>query len=129
MGAPALTTAPEGLQHLEALAMPIGGNGSRGELLEAPELEGLYLLHLDPPYRHAAHYLGWAYNIRKRVREHRSAGIRCSPLLRAQLAAGGEILLARCIPGGDRTLERRMKRQGGLSRHCPICRAAGRWHR
>lgn len=38
----------------------------------------------------------------------------------------------RCVaqwPSGDRTLERRLKRQGGLSRHCPECRAAGSWHK
>lgn len=30
---------------------------------------------------------------------------------------------------GGRELERRLKRQGGLSRHCPTCRATGHYHR
>jgi len=129
VSASAIIQPEEGRRLGAALALDVAGLGPQGELLEVPELEGIYLLHLDPPFKHAAHYLGWAYNVRKRVREHRSGSRRCSPLLRAQLEAGGEILLARVWPGGDRTLERKMKNQGGLSRHCPLCRAAGRWHR
>lgn len=65
----------------------------------------------------------------RRVAEHLAAVPPCSPLVRAAIIAGSTVTLARTIPGGTRTLERRMKRSGGLSRHCPVCRAAGAYHR
>jgi hypothetical protein len=98
------------------------------ELDELAGVEGLYLFHLEPRYRHAGHRLGWSTDLRARVRQHLSAGPRSSPLIRAQLAAGGDVALARVWVGGDRTLEARLKRQGSLSRHCPTCRATGRFH-
>ena len=113
----------------QPIAMPVGGSDERGGLTEVPRSEGIYLFHLEPAYQHAGHYLGWAYNLAERVGQHRRGTRKASPLIRAQLAAGGEIILARIWEGADRTTERRMKRQGGLSRHCPICRASGRWHR
>lgn len=91
-------------------------------------VDGLYLFHLEPRYRHAGHRLGWSDDMQRRVGEHLSTGRKSSPLVRAQLAAGGAVVLARVWQHGDRTLEARLKRQGGLSRHCPICRATGRYH-
>lgn len=89
---------------------------------------GLYLLHLEPRYQHAGHYLGYADDIARRVHEHAAGGSKSSPLIRAQLAAGGRIVLTRVWLGGDRHLERRLKRHNGLSRHCPTCRARGTYH-
>jgi hypothetical protein len=43
-------------------------------------------------------------------------------------AAGIGWELVRTWPA-NRAFERRLKRQGGLSRHCPICRATGIYHR
>lgn len=88
---------------------------------EASTGPGLYLLHLEPPYRHAGHYLGYADNIARRVREHVDATRRSSPLVRAAIGADCTVTLARTWPGGDRTLERRLKRHHGLRPHCPIC--------
>lgn len=92
-------------------------------------MTGLYLFHLEPPYLHAGHYLGYADDLLRRCREHLSSGAKSSPLVRAALRSGSRVALVRVWDGGDRTLERRLKRQGGLSRHCPICRATGRFHR
>ena len=92
-------------------------------------MTGLYLLHFEPRYRHAGHYLGFADDVDRRVAQHRAAGERSSPLVRAALAAGSRVDLIRVWPNGDRGLERRLKRQGGLSRHCPACRASGSFHR
>lgn len=92
-------------------------------------MTGLYLLHLEPRYAHAGHYLGWARNITRRQAEHLAGGQKASPLIRAAVAAGSTVVLARTWAGGDRTLELRLKRQGGLSRHCPICRQTGSYHR
>lgn len=96
---------------------------------EGPHAEGLYLLHLEPRYLHAGRYLGYSADIARRIAQHRAAGWRSSPLVRAAIGAGSAVVLAATWPGEDRTTERRLKRQGGLSRHCPICRASGRWHR
>lgn len=98
-------------------------------LEEAPAIAGLYLLHLEPAYKHAGHYLGVAGNIRERVTQHLAAGSRSSPLIRAAIAAGSSVELARVWADQGRTEERRLKRQGGLSRHCPTCRARGTYHR
>lgn len=92
-------------------------------------MTGLYLLHFDPPFKHARHYLGWARSIDRRVRCHLTGGQRSSPLVRAALAAGCVVTVARTWPDADRNTERRLKRQGGLSRHCPTCRASGSFHR
>lgn len=102
---------------------------STGPAYTAPSGRGLYLLHLEPGYLHARHYLGYADEISRRVREHRALGARSSPLVAAAIRAGSHVHLARVWPGGTRTLERRLKRGGGLSRHCPVCRATGRYHR
>lgn len=86
--------------------------------------DGLYLIHLEPRYQHAGHYLGWSDDIARRLEQHRGGGSKASPLLRAAAAAGSSLTLARIWPGGSRDLERRLKRGGGLSRHCPVCQAA-----
>lgn len=93
-------------------------------------MSALYLLHFEPGYEHARHYLGFtARDVETRVLEHLDAYCsKGSPLVRAAVLAGCEITLARTWSGGTRTLERRLKRQGGLSRHCPICRASGSYH-
>lgn len=89
---------------------------------------GLYLLHFEPRYRHAGHYLGYADAIERRVAEHLACGSKSSPLVRAAIAAGAAVTVARVWTGGDRRLERRLKNAHGLSRFCPTCRAAGSYH-
>ena len=92
--------------------------------------DGLYLLHLEPRYLHAGHYLGYADDIARRVREHvRGPKSKSSPLVRAAVAAGSSVTLERVWLGEGRELERRLKKQGGLSRHCPTCRSAGVYHK
>jgi len=88
----------------------------------------VYLLHFDPPYKHAGHYLGSTPDDRleERFREH-CAG-RGSKLTAAARAGGSDLVLARTWPGG-RQEERRIKgRAGHGSNHshrrlCPICKA------
>lgn len=104
--------------------------GGKHEADRTDDRPGVYLLHLEPGYRHARHYLGWtALRVSQRVAQHLAAGSRSSPLIKAALAAGSSVEISRTWPGGDRTLERRLKRQGGLSRHCPTCRERGSFHR
>lgn len=88
----------------------------------------LYLLHFEPGYEHAKHYLGYTPgDIDARVLRHLNG--QASPLVKAAVEAGCEVRVARRWPKGTRALERLLKRQGGLSRHCPTCRATGVYHR
>ena len=89
----------------------------------------LYLLHFDPPYQHAGHYLGFTSGpVAVRVAQHTSMTAKGSPLVRAAILAGSTVTVARTWARGTRTEERRLKRHHQLARHCPICRAAGKGH-
>jgi predicted GIY-YIG superfamily endonuclease len=78
----------------------------------------IYLLHFDRPYRHAAHYTGWAHDLRARLVEH-AAG-RGARLLAVTTDAGIGWTLARTWTG-SRSREWALKRQGGAARRCPLC--------
>ena len=87
-----------------------------------------YLLHFEPRYAHAGHYLGvHEGDVRDRIALHLAG--RASPLVRAVVRSGGRVFHVRTFDGMSRSEERRLKRQGGLSRHCPVCRTLGAYHR
>lgn len=79
----------------------------------------IYLLHFEAPYQHARHYLGWTGGeLTTRLADHAAGnGAR---LLAVVASAGIQWRLAR-IWDGTRARERQIKRQGGLSRSCPLC--------
>ena len=84
----------------------------------------IYVLHIDPPLHHARHYVGWTKDgdVERRVHEHLTqTGSHPSKLIGAALAAGRTVTLAGTLPG-DRKEERRLKKRGGASRFCPMCR-------
>jgi predicted GIY-YIG superfamily endonuclease len=83
----------------------------------------VYLLHFSQRYRHAGHYLGSSHNLTKRLQEHATG--RGARLLEVVHAAGISWVLARTWEGG-RERERRLKKQAGASRFCPLCKAAQR---
>ena len=84
----------------------------------------VYLLHFGKPLAHARHYLGTALDVGQRFDEH--VGGSGSPLVRAVVAAGIPVVLARVWKRGGRTFERRLKRGKNVPRLCPICcRKAG----
>jgi predicted GIY-YIG superfamily endonuclease len=80
----------------------------------------IYVLHLDPPFKHARHYTGWTQDLAGRLERHRRGN--GSKLLAAAVATGCTFRLARTW-SGCRNAERRIKRTGGASRFCPICMA------
>lgn len=80
----------------------------------------VYVIHFDVPYRHARHYTGWARDLEARRAAHRAG--RGARLLEVLARAGIGWTLARTWDG-SRSRERQLKRQGGASRRCPICRA------
>jgi hypothetical protein len=82
-----------------------------------------YLLHLEPAYKQAAHYLGSASGLAARLRQHGTCdGAR---LLQVQREAGGSFVLARTWPGG-RAVETHLKAQKQGTRLCPLCCPATR---
>ncbi|MFF5228424.1 hypothetical protein [Dactylosporangium sp. NPDC000521] len=78
----------------------------------------IYLLHFERPYQHARHYLGWASDLEARLADHLAG--RGARLLAVVRSAGITWYLARTWDG-TRARERQIKRQGGLSRSCPLC--------
>lgn len=78
----------------------------------------IYLLHFNKPFGHARHYLGWARDLEARLADHLAG--RGARLLAVIHSADITWQLARTWPG-TRARERQIKRQGGLSRCCPLC--------
>jgi hypothetical protein len=82
----------------------------------------IYLLHLEPAYRHAKHYLGFVEgeDVESRLKEHlRGTGGR---LCAVAVANGCKLELVRTWPNKTRNDERRMKMNAHIPRKCPICR-------
>lgn len=90
----------------------------------------VYLLHFErelgtPGSVHgrAQHYIGWApdYALEERLDEHASG--RGAKITAACAQANIPFRLARLWAGGDRHLERRLKRQkNARAKLCPICK-------
>jgi hypothetical protein len=81
----------------------------------------VYLLHIEPSYRHAAHYLGFARQpVAARLAEHQAG--RGARLTQVAIEAGCALILARTWPGCTRHDERRRKGRS-LRPLCPICQA------
>jgi hypothetical protein len=88
-----------------------------------PSVDLVYLVHLQPAYRHARHYLGFAERsgLPKRLREHATSDHVGARLLRVALAAGGDFELTR-LWVGSRKLERQLKQRKATPRLlCPAC--------
>lgn len=82
----------------------------------------VYILHIDPPYQHAKHYIGYTVRtVAERVDEHMAG--RGSPLVAAALAAGHKITVALKWVEGNRAWERYLKRKKGTPAFCPCCGA------
>lgn len=95
------------------------GQASRAEGGLMGRTSTIYLLHFEPAYHHARHYIGSTdRDVADRVQEHMT-GIG-SPLIAAAINAGCHLELARTWPGG-RKEERRLHLQKNSPRLCPIC--------
>lgn len=87
----------------------------------------VYLLHIDPPYRHARHVLGWTRDLPLAIGEHWSGRTR-SGIVRAALDAGSKVVVARKWRGGAEEAAR-LRGTRSLGRYCPRCRRARRLQR
>lgn len=82
----------------------------------------VYLIHLEQPYKHAQHYIGFVDGddkVLERLAKHQ-AGVG-SKFLRAVNAAGIGYFIAHVWPGYTRIQERELKKQKNARRYCPIC--------
>lgn len=79
----------------------------------------VYLIHFDQPFKHAAHYVGYARELDKRLAHH-AAGTGAN-LLRVVGAAGIAWKVVRVWEGQDRAFERRLKNCKHTARYCPVC--------
>ena len=82
-------------------------------------MRGVYLIHLDPPYRQAKHYLGYSEDISQRYFLH-CAGIGAR-LTQVAVKAGCKLYLARIWPEQSRDFERWLKNKKNAPALCPIC--------
>lgn len=79
----------------------------------------VYLLHFEPAYRTARHYLGFTSGaVGDRIRRHIEG--KGSPLVAAASAAGSAIYLGRTWRGG-RDLEAALKRRKNAAKLCLVC--------
>lgn len=88
----------------------------------------LYLLHFEPAYRHARHYLGYATGT-GRGRQYaklqaEGLALGAHELVQAAQWDGVVIHVADVLVGEGRTTQRRLRDSHNLARHCPICTAA-----
>lgn len=89
-------------------------------------MAAVYVIHLDPPYRHARHYIGWTdgEDVAERLGTHQRG--RGSPLLRAAVAAGSRLDIAHVFVGADRHFERKLKNRKDVRSWCRCCGVAKR---
>jgi predicted GIY-YIG superfamily endonuclease len=89
----------------------------------------VYLIHLEPAFGHARHYVGYTTrdDVNERVEEHR--GGRGANMLRHAVAAGVELKLVRVWRDVPRKTENKIKGRS-VRPLCPECdRLYGRYRR
>ena len=88
-------------------------------------MSNVYLLHFSPRYRHAGHYAGYTTrdDVAERVEEHLAG--RGAVLVRAAVAAGCSVTIARVWHDVPRRFELKIKGRG-QAEYCPLCSARPR---
>jgi len=85
----------------------------------------VYILHLDPPYKHAAHYSGFSpekgEGVEARVSDQAAGGSAAARLMQVQHEAGGTFRIGRVWRGVTREREVRVK-ESSAAKYCLICR-------
>lgn len=80
----------------------------------------VYVLHIEPPYKHAKHYIGFTTrSFEARIADHLSG--RGSPLVKAAIDAGCSVTLAHKWSCGTRGFERHLKNRKEAPRWCKCC--------
>lgn len=90
------------------------------------QIPAVYLIHFEPAYKHARHYLGSTNNILKRIHRH-SVGSGAN-IVRVALDAGCNCIVSRiwwCETDKEaRKLEKKLKNRHS-PKLCPICKSGG----
>jgi hypothetical protein len=85
----------------------------------------VYILHLDPPYKHAAHYSGFSpensEGVQARIADHAAGRGAAARLMQVQHDAGGTFRIGRLWRGVTREREVRVK-ESSAAKYCLICR-------
>jgi hypothetical protein len=84
----------------------------------------VYLLHFEPRFKHAGHYIGFSTNgdPEIRINKHLRSLSKGSPLVKAALSAGCTVTVAYVWNGAaDRHFERSLKTRKDVCKWCPIC--------
>lgn len=80
----------------------------------------VYVLHFDPPYKHARHYIGFCEGtVEKRFERHCNGN--GNPLVKAAKNAGSKITVAHVFEGASRTFERQLKNRRDVCKWCKLC--------
>lgn len=84
-------------------------------------MSAVYVLHFEPPLKHARHYVGFTdqADVAARLDDHLTG--RGSPLVKAAVNAGSRVELAHVFVGADRAFERRIKKSTDVCRWCRLC--------
>ena len=88
-------------------------------MTEPLKMPVVYLLHFDPAYKHARHYVGFATYLDARIEHHRKGT--GANLTKYASRAGCEMQVARVWEDATRATERKIKQSRHHSRLCPIC--------
>lgn len=81
----------------------------------------VYLIHIDPPLKHSAHYVGFTRHndVAERMERHNAGTGGVLP--REAVKNGSKLVLAYTWQGAPREFERYVKQHGGATRWCPVC--------
>ena len=80
----------------------------------------VYVLHFDPPFKHARHYIGYTpRTAEERLRDHLTG--RGSPLVLAAHRAGCTVTIAKVWKSGCRNFERWLKIRADVYKWCKHC--------
>ena len=82
-------------------------------------MEIVYLIHLDKPFVHSQHYIGWSEFLTARFNHHKN-GTGCRFLKRVN-EAGIDYKIVREWKNQDRDFERRLKNRKNSTKLCPVC--------
>lgn len=85
----------------------------------------VYLLHFNPPYKHAKHYIGFAKDSAiERIKMHRrGVGAR---LTQVAVENGITLEIAKIWKRKGRKFERELKNKKCAGRFCPMCKENGK---
>ena len=82
-------------------------------------MAAVYLIHLEKPFGHAQHYIGWAERLDARISHHKAGS--GALFLRKVNEAGIPWTVVRTWSNQTRTFERWLKNLKKAKLICPVC--------